>query len=131
MISSLLRDGTEDLKNYLLRVAPPGKWKYHSSVVTDEDTSQLIADAVRSKVLDNLSEEVPYGITCKIDLVEVNEVGTICIRVTLLCKEKRWVKVVLGHQGVHLTQIAKDASQELRNLFQQEVYIRINVASAK
>ena len=43
--------------------AKPGSWLYHSEVLTDQSPEDMCRNAVREKLLEYLSQEVPYTMT--------------------------------------------------------------------
>lgn len=66
MVSALTGDGIEPLKQYLISQSLAGPWKYHSSVVSDVTPKEFVVNAVRSKLLDHLKQEIPYQLKIKV-----------------------------------------------------------------
>ncbi|CDW56128.1 GTP binding protein Era [Trichuris trichiura] len=131
MVSALSGDGISEVREYLFQMTRSGSWSYHSSVVADEDIIFLACDIVRAKLLDHLPQEIPYRLKLSIITWEQDAAGTLCIRMLIHGEKSRWVKIIVGKDGRILRSIVTSAAQELRNLFQHEVYLRIDITASK
>lgn len=60
----------------MIASARPGKWMYNSSVVTDQDPHALATATVREKLLDLLSDELPYKVDVSVRMWDVDSSGT-------------------------------------------------------
>ncbi|HEX5599973.1 MAG TPA: GTPase Era, partial [Hyphomicrobiaceae bacterium] len=54
MVSALTGSGLEDLKHYLVEVAPPGPWHYPPDELSDLSDRKLAAEITREKIYDRL-----------------------------------------------------------------------------
>ncbi|KAK3083250.1 hypothetical protein FSP39_017693 [Pinctada imbricata] len=127
MVSATEEDGVEDLRNYLLTNARPGSWEYNSSVVIDEDPQTLAKMVVWEKLLDYCPGYVPFQVFPKITIWEVDEAGTLCVIMELDAKKPHFAKLIKGEENGRIVCIRRDAEQELRNMFQQEVFLQVKV----
>lgn len=57
-------------------------------------------------------------------------IGTLNIVMALDCQKKFTAKVVVGTGGRTVIQLAREAEQDLRNMFRQEVRLKIVVEPA-
>ncbi|KFD58969.1 hypothetical protein M514_00132, partial [Trichuris suis] len=130
MVSALNGDGINEVREYLFQVTRSGSWSYHSSVVADEDIIFLACDIVRAKLLDHLPQEIPYRLKLSIIAWEQDAAGTLCIRMSIHGEKNRWIKIIVGKDGRILRSIVTSAAQELRNLFQHEVYLRLDITAS-
>ncbi len=62
-------------KEHLLNAARPGNWIYNSSVVTDQNPHEMAIAIVREKLLDFLTDELPYTIQVSIRMWDVDSLG--------------------------------------------------------
>lgn len=60
MVSSLVGNGLDDIKQYLTNKAKPGKWLYPSHVWSDQSSETIVLNAVKATLLDFLPQEIPY-----------------------------------------------------------------------
>uniref|UniRef100_A0A5S6R456 GTPase Era, mitochondrial n=1 Tax=Trichuris muris TaxID=70415 RepID=A0A5S6R456_TRIMR len=131
MVSALKGDGISEVRKHLFEVTRSGSWSYHSSVVADEDVIFLACDIVRAQLLDHLPQEVPYRLKLNVVAWEQDAAGTLCIRMMIRGEQSRWIKIIIGKDGQVLRSIVTSAAQELRNLFQHEVYLRLDITASK
>lgn len=50
--------------------AKPAPWLFPASVYTDQDPKRIFEEAVRSKLLDYLPQEVPYNLSINLEYFE-------------------------------------------------------------
>lgn len=75
MISSLMDDGIQDVKDYLFKISKPGEWIYNKDARSDQSAETLIVNTVRATLLDFLPQEIPYRLKCELELYELSEDG--------------------------------------------------------
>merc|ERR1719285_491317 len=66
LVSALESDGTNDIKEYLKEIAPPGPWSFDDQVLTDQNPKEIVLMTVREKLLDYVAEDVPYTLKLRI-----------------------------------------------------------------
>ncbi|KAL1497713.1 hypothetical protein ABEB36_008625 [Hypothenemus hampei] len=125
MVSALIGDGLHDLKSYLMRNAKPAKWEFSKEVWTDQTAESLIQKLVQAKLLDFLPQEIPYLLKAEIELLDVNEEGTITTSVVIKSPSLRISKLVAGAGDGRLRQIIQSAQDDLQNAFKTYVRLRI------
>ena len=75
MISALNNDGLEEIREYLLKNARPAPWMYDETEWCNDTPESLIVQAVKAKVLDYCSHEVPYKIQCEMEMFDIEADG--------------------------------------------------------
>uniref|UniRef100_A0A914XB43 Uncharacterized protein n=2 Tax=Plectus sambesii TaxID=2011161 RepID=A0A914XB43_9BILA len=125
--SALTGEGVDDLKEYLIDRAPNGDWRYHSSVMTTKSPQQLCIDCLRGKLLDHLPHNVPYQLDIKVSFWQVDEHDLLKIVLDVQCQKDRHARLLIGTGGERIHLISAETNQELRNLFQREVYLKVAV----
>ncbi|KAE8615151.1 hypothetical protein XENTR_v10008425 [Xenopus tropicalis] len=88
MLSAVNGDEVQTLKRYLLSLAKPGEWEYHSDVVTSQSPQEICNNIIREKLLEYLPQEVPYNVTQVTDLWEEGPGGELVILQTLLVQKE-------------------------------------------
>ncbi|XP_065346362.1 GTPase Era, mitochondrial [Cloeon dipterum] len=127
MVSALTGEGVGDIKEYMIQNARLSPWLFDSGTFTDQQSQQLVEDAVREKLLDNLPQEIPYNVSSKMEFFAHTDAGLLCISVVVICKFKRHQKMLLGHGGNRVRIIAKEAEQSLANCYRCPVKLNIVV----
>ncbi|XP_053313037.1 GTPase Era, mitochondrial [Spea bombifrons] len=131
MLSAIDGDEVETLKKYLLSLAKPGEWEYHSDVVTTQPPQEICNNIIREKLLEYLPQEIPYNVTQVTDIWEEGSGGELVIVQTLLVSKENHVKLLIGRGGQLISKIAQEAGQDLMNIFLCDVRLRLAVKFKK
>ena len=86
---------------------------------------------VRSKFLEALPLRVPYDLRYKLVQYEVNENDILTIQYEVICERESLVRWLVGKDGKTIVKIATELNQELRNLFQRDVYLKLSAKAEK
>ncbi|XP_056415038.1 GTPase Era, mitochondrial isoform X1 [Hyla sarda] len=131
MLSALEGDEVDTLKKYLMTLAKPGEWEYHSEVVTTQSPEDICQNIIREKLLEYLPKEIPYNITQINELWEEGSGGELVIKQTLLVPKENHVKLIIGPGGELISKIAKEAGSDLMNAFLCDVRLQLAVKYRK
>ncbi|XP_069471410.1 GTPase Era, mitochondrial isoform X2 [Ambystoma mexicanum] len=131
MLSAVSGEEVETLKRYLLTLAKPNPWEFHSSVVTTQSPEEICNNIIRSKLLDHLPKEVPYNVTQSIELWEEGPAGELVIQQKLVVQKDSHAKMLIGPGGQLIRKIAQEAGEELMNIFLCDVCLRLAVKVKK
>ncbi|XP_066137882.1 GTPase Era, mitochondrial [Euwallacea fornicatus] len=125
MVSSLIGDGLEDVKQYLIDSARPGKWMFPQVVWTDQTAENIIQSSVKAKLLDFLPQEIPYRLKPELEYFDLNDEGTITAVVLIKTPSVRISKLVAGTEDGRLKQIIQSVREDLQNAFKNVVKISL------
>ncbi|MBN3308367.1 ERAL1 GTPase, partial [Amia calva] len=131
MLSALDGDEVETLKRYLVSVAKPGPWLYHSEVLTDQNPEEICINMVRGKLLEHLPQEVPYNISQNIEIWEEGKNGELHIHLALYVKKESHMKMLIGLGGQTISRIAREAGGDLMDVFLCDVNVKLSVKLKK
>jgi GTP-binding protein Era len=123
MVSALTGSGLEDLKHYLVEVAPPGPWHYPPDELSDLSDRKLAAEITREKIYDRLHDELPYSITVETTGWKTMRDGSVRIEQTIFVERESQRKIVLGKGGATVKQISMEARKELAELLGHPVHL--------
>lgn len=133
MISALHNDGLLDLKNYLIRSAEQKEWLLPASekAITTLSHEERVEEIILEKLLDHTHDEIPY--IAKVHCVEITELSPklLKIEVEIIVDSGRQVKIVVGHQGRTLVKIRQSAVEELEQIFERTIVVRLYVKTRK
>jgi len=127
MISALSGDGVRDLRTLLLESTYPASWKFHPSIVTDQNPVEVARLCIWERLLDNLPDEIPYNIKIRLSCWEMSEDSILRASFDVVCYNKRQLYYVLGPGGKTIQKVAAEAKQELMNAFRQDLTLRLVV----
>ncbi|MGH0161480.1 UNVERIFIED_CONTAM: hypothetical protein FKN15_041339 [Acipenser sinensis] len=131
MLSAVNGEEVETLKRYLVSMAQPGCWEFHSGVLTDQDPQEICNNIIREKLLESLPQEVPYNVIQSIEMWEEGENGELIILQKLYMKKESHVKMLIGQGGQLIGRIAREAGEDLMNVFLCDVKLKISVKVKK
>ncbi|XP_074119809.1 GTPase Era, mitochondrial [Sminthopsis crassicaudata] len=126
MLSALNQEDVETLKQYLLAQAQPGPWEFHSEVLTSQTPQEICANIIREKLLEHLPQEVPYSVQQETKLWEEGLGGELVVLQDLIVSKESHLRLLIGQNGQLISQLAQEATQDLKNVFLCEVQLRLS-----
>jgi len=123
-ISALKLKNTDKLLELILENLKEGPKYYPDDMVIDREERFLICELIREKALKLLSEEVPHGIAVEI-VSMVNEDNIAKIEASLICEKDSHKGIIIGKNGGMLKKISTFAREDIEQLLNKKVYIKI------
>lgn len=131
-VSALKGENTEELIQNMFRYLPEGPQFYDEDTITDQPERQIVAEMVREKALRNLSEEIPHGIAVAIDRMRERPQGNLIdIDATIVCERDSHKGIIIGKKGAMLKKIGSQARQDIENLLDCKVNLKLWVKVKK
>lgn len=122
MISALNKNGIDDLKAYLAKIAPEGPWHYPEDEVSDAPMRLLASEITREKIYHRLHEELPYEAT--VETTDWKEKPSeVRIEQTIFVNRDSQKSIVLGKGGQMIKQISMDSRRELSKIMEKTVHL--------
>lgn len=122
------RDGIDILMNKLQSMAQQGPHFFPDDSITDQPEKVLMAEMIREKALELLSDEVPHGIAVTIEKisesVSANNEDILNIDATIFCERESHKGIVIGKGGSMLKKIGSQARQSLEQFFRIKVNLK-------
>uniref|UniRef100_A0A452IW91 Era-type G domain-containing protein n=1 Tax=Gopherus agassizii TaxID=38772 RepID=A0A452IW91_9SAUR len=131
MLAAVNGEAVETLKKYLLMQAKPGRWEYHSRVLTSQSPQEICDNVIRGKLLEYLPQEVPYTVLQKTEMWEEGPSGELIILQNLLVQKETHVKMLIGVGGQLISRIAQEAGEDLMNIFLCDIRLKLCVKLTK
>ncbi|XP_072231030.1 GTPase Era, mitochondrial [Leuresthes tenuis] len=131
MLSSVDREDVETLKSYFMVAAKSGSWQYHSEVLTDQSPEEVCTNIIREKLLEYLPQEVPYSLTQSVEFWQDGENSELDVSVKLYTKKESHMRMVIGTAGQMVARIAREAAEDLSQVYLREVRLKLGVKLRK
>jgi GTP-binding protein Era len=129
-VSALRGDGRDELLERILALLPVGPRYYPADQVTDLFERDIAGELVRAAAMRLLRDEVPYGITTRVEeFRERGEEGAY-VGVTLYVEREAHKPIVIGKGGVMLRRIGTEARKEIEAMSGRKVYLDLRVKVA-
>jgi len=127
MISASTGDGIDDLRRHFARSMPEGPWLYPEDQVSDMPMRLIAAEVTREKMFLQLHQELPYAATVETEAWEEYEDGAVKISQIIYVRRDSQKAIVLGRGGARIKQIGQAAREELEDMLEQRVHLKLFV----
>jgi GTPase len=125
-ISSLKKDGLQQLLEKVVRALPEGQPYFPPDQMTDQPERFIASELIREKILRETGEELPYATTV---VVERFEEGTKLTRIsaTIYCEREGQKRILIGKGGSMLKKIGTAARLDIERLLGMKVFLELFV----
>ena len=92
--------------------------------MTDQPERVIVAEIIREKLLNNLSDEIPHGTAVTVEqMIEREDKNIIDIHAVIYCEKDSHKGIIIGKQGAMLKKVASQARREIESFLD----IKINL----
>jgi GTPase len=123
-LSATKGDNVPQLEQKIASLLPKGPHYYPSDQVTDRSMKFRVAEIIREKLMLNLEEELPYGITVEIEMF-VQEERRIFISAIIWVERESQKPIVIGKQGSVLKRVGISSRKDIGELLDQPAHIKL------
>lgn len=120
-ISALKEDGLDIITSQLMSYAAEGPHYFPDGKFTDQPERVIVAEIIREKLLELLSDEVPHGIAVGIETMDEhdnrNGEGILDINATIYCERDSHKGIIIGKGGLMLKNAGRLARQDIERFF--------------
>lgn len=124
-ISAKTGDGLDILTRTLAGKLPEGPKYFPDDMMTDQPERQIVAEMIREKALLHLRDEVPHGIGVEIMGMDKESDDFMEIHATIYCERDAHKGIIIGKRGAMLQQIGSEARQDIENLLNMHVNLKL------
>ncbi|WP_139417274.1 GTPase Era [Agromyces laixinhei] len=105
---------------------------YPAETLTDEDTSERIAEFIREAALEGVSDELPHSIAVTVDdMVEREDKNLLEIYANLYVERDSQKGIIIGKGGSRLREVGTTARAQIEGLLGRKVHLALHVKVAK
>ncbi len=131
-VSALKGDNVNVLVESIFKYLQEGPMYYDPDTITDQPERQIVAELIREKALRCLGDEVPHGIAVTIESMKERKNKEIMdIDATIICERESHKGIIIGKKGSKLKEIGTLARQEIENLLDIHVNLKLWVKVKK
>lgn len=125
-ISAAAHDGVDLLVDEMLDALPEGMPMYPADLPTPQTERFFVAEVIREKLLEHLSDELPYTTGVVVESFE-EEGDLLRVHAVIYVERSSQKGVVIGRRGQMLKQIGQAARMELEAWFGTRLYLGLHV----
>jgi len=131
-VSALQGENTEELLKVMFDYLEEGPCYYNEDTITDQPERQIVSELIREKALRNLNDEIPHGIAVAVERMDERSSGRLIdIDATVVCERDSHKGMIIGKQGAMLKKIGTQARQDIENLLDCKVNLKLWVKVKK
>lgn len=127
MISALIGDGVDDVRDALAARMPPGPFLYPPDQLSDLSLRLLAAEITRERIYLRLHQELPYESTVETESWKDLRDGSVRIDQAIYVQRESQKGIVLGKGGQTIKQIGADARTAMEAEFGHRVHLFLRV----
>ena len=125
--SAIENFGIEELLKEVKKVIKEGPRYFKEDQITDKDSSFMISEVIREKLLKMLKEEVPHNLAVRVDEIESKK-EAVYIRSTIIVDKESHKGIVIGSGGKRIKAIGIKARKELEEYYNKRIFLELFVS---
>lgn len=131
-ISAYSKEDAKKVIDAVVKRLPYGPQYYPEDMITDSPEKVMIAEIIREKALDLLSDEIPHGIAVEVEKMK-KRVGKeiIDISANIYCERESHKPIIIGKGGKMLKDIGTRARIDMENFLDMKVFLELWVKVRK
>jgi GTP-binding protein Era len=126
-ISALTGEGVAAMVGHMITRLPEGPKYYPDDMTTDQPESVVIAEIIREKFLERLTDELPHSLVVRVEEIEERDDGLVDIRAEVIVERASQRGIVIGKGGSLLGAAGTEARHELEAILGARVNLDLHV----
>ena len=118
------RDSLKSLLSIIPKYLPNSPQLYESEMITDRSRIFITSEKIREKLILQLNQEIPYGLSVEIDKFS-EDVKQITIDAMIWVEKNGQKGIVVGKNGSTLKKIGTSARLDLKNYFKKNIHLNL------
>ena len=125
--SAIENFGIDELLKEVKAVIPEGPRYFAEDQVTDKDSSFMISEVIREKLLNLLKDEVPHDLAVRVDEIKSKK-EAVYIRATIIVDKESHKGIVIGKGGKRIKAIGMKARTDLEEYYNKRIFLELFVS---
>ena len=125
--SAIENFGIDELLREVKAVIPEGPRYFAEDQVTDKDSSFMISEVIREKLLKLLKDEVPHDLAVRVDEIKSKK-EAVYIRATIIVDKESHKGIVIGKGGKRIKAIGMKARSDLEEYYNKRIFLELFVS---
>ena len=125
--SAIENFGIEELLLEVKKVIKEGPRYFAEDQLTDKDSSFMISEVIREKLLKLLKDEVPHDLAVRVDEIKSKK-EAVYIRATIIVDKESHKGIVIGKGGKRIKAIGMKARKDLEEYYSKRIFLELFVS---
>jgi len=119
--------GIDELLKEVKAVIKEGPRYFSEDQITDKDSSFMISEVIREKLLKLLKDEVPHDLAVRVDDIKSKK-EAVYIRATIIVDKESHKGIVIGKGGKRIKAIGMKARADLEEYYNKRIFLELFVS---
>ena len=124
-ISAFDNDQVAAVEELIIPLLPEGPPLYPEDQITDRSMRFMVAELVREKLTRQLTQELPYALTCEVEEYRDDGPGLTRIGVVIWVERPGQKAIVIGKGGSVLKRVGQQAREEMEKMLEHKVFLQL------
>ena len=125
--SAIENFGIDELLKEVKGVIKEGPRYFAEDQLTDKDSSFMISEVIREKLLKLLKDEVPHDLAVRVDEIKSKK-EAVFIRATIIVDKESHKGIVIGKGGKRIKAIGMKARKDLEEFYNKRIFLELFVS---
>ena len=125
--SAIENFGIDELLKEVKAVLQEGPRYFAEDQLTDKDSSFMISEVIREKLLNILKDEVPHDLAVRVDEIKSKK-EAVYIRATIIVDKESHKGIVIGKGGKRIKAIGMRARNDLEEYYNKRIFLELFVS---
>ena len=125
--SAIENFGIDELLKEVKLVIKEGPRYFAEDQLTDKDSSFMISEVIREKLLKLLKDEVPHDLAVRVDEIKSKK-EAVFIRATIIVDKESHKGIVIGKGGKRIKAIGMKARKDLEEFYNKRIFLELFVS---
>lgn len=121
-ISAVTREGVDALLERVSTQLPESPYLYPEEEISTQTVRFFVGELVRETALEELEEEVPYGIACEVEEYREDR-SPLYIRAVLYVERESQKRILIGAKGQKIKRIGQVARTKIESFVETPIYL--------
>ncbi|HMK44400.1 MAG TPA: GTPase Era [Dissulfurispiraceae bacterium] len=124
-VSALEGDGVAKIIDILLPMLPAGPKMFPDDIMTDQIERFMVAEAVREKIMQQTSDEIPHAVAVEVLTWKEQKDGLIVIQANIYVERDSQKGIIIGKNGAKLKAIGSAARADIEHFLGTKVFLEL------
>jgi len=129
-VSAQKATNIDELTEAIVSLLPEGPPFYDPQTTTDFPLHLRIADIIREKIFESLTEELPHSVAVEVEEIEDKE-KVICVFAAIYVNRNSQKQIIIGKKGAFIKNVGIAARTEVEGILEKKVYLQLHVRVLK
>lgn len=117
-------DAKEKILEAILMLLDEGPKYYEDDIISTETERFIIAEIIREKIMNTVSQEIPYHVAVVVEEMKYREEkGLYYIKANIIVERRAHKMIIIGENGRLIKEIGKQAREEIEAFLKARVYL--------